>query len=55
MLSGHSLLVAAIFVPSVVMMGALFTYICWTGYHREKDSSDEEERDRERAEMGLAA
>ena len=44
MLSSHGLLIAAIFIPYLILMGLLFAYICRTGHHR--DSSDEDEPER---------
>lgn len=41
MLSPHNLLVAAIFIPYVVMMAGLFAYICWTGQPRDRSDEDE--------------
>ena len=55
MLSGHTILVASIFTVYMTGMGGLFAYICWTGRPPETIGSDEEERDRDRAEMRLAA
>ena len=41
MLSAHTLVIAAIFIPYVVMMGGLFAYIIHTG--RPPDSSDDDD------------
>jgi hypothetical protein len=58
MLSGHALLIAAIFVPYLAMMITLGLYM-WCQVRRHlndpPDSADEDERDRESAEMRLAA
>ena len=40
-LSAHTLVIAAIFIPYVVMMGGLFAYIIHTG--REKPRSDDDD------------
>lgn len=45
MLSPHNLLVAAIFIPYMIMMGTLFAYICWTG--REQSGRDQDDADDE--------
>lgn len=41
-LSRHALLVAAIFVPYVIMMGGLFAYIIWTGREKTRGDDDDE-------------
>ena len=51
----HALVIAAIFIPYMALMIGLGTYMWCQVRRHEKDSTDEEERDRERAEMGLAA
>lgn len=39
-----TLLVAAIFIPYVILMGVLFAYICYTGHHPDSGDDDEPER-----------
>jgi hypothetical protein len=44
-LSPHTLLVAAIFVPYMIMMGALFAYICHTGTYRPGQRDEDVQQD----------
>jgi hypothetical protein len=58
MLSGHTILVAVIFVPYMVMMGGLFAYIIHTGYRpgqRDEDSQPDAASDDEDPDLLLVA
>lgn len=56
MLSRHTLLVAAIFIPYMLLMAGLFAYICWPLVKRDRERDDQDEaREGDPGEMRLAA
>lgn len=55
-LSRHTLLVAAIFIPYMLLMAGLFAYICWPLVKRDRERDDQDEaREGDPGEMRLAA
>jgi hypothetical protein len=53
-LSAHTFLIAAIFVPYIVLMGALFLYIARTAAHEADDPPDTSGKEDGRAVLPLA-
>jgi hypothetical protein len=54
-LSAHTIVIAAIFVPYMALMAGLGTYMWAQVRHHEQSSIDEDERDRDRTDLRLAA